>query len=478
MDWVFNKIKDRKRRIDLRRKFLSFLKLIKFMLALADIVSDIYYLSTASFYNDIVYFLAITSLCALPTVLYLIGFLTLYKESKRSLSLSRKLIGLIFWIFIGPILCCIYPLIIFLEIFLPVGYRNLGKFLSLEYFYEALPQLCIQVLNNNISKSWTTSAIVSCTISSLSITLGLFQLSRVKFNQEYISLLKQIEKLAITNVQKNHDHSKNNTLKEDPNSFCVKDKILDSIGISIVDEDIKKNEKENCKSTDSNIPEEFIRLKFFEIFDINELALNMNYDLIIDSNYSENDHKEIEILLKQEFNNYANSLRSETNNFNWRCKPLGFYVLTKMIIVLMMLIINIAYISIADFKYEYIRYLLIFLMGWYYKYSISYIQKLEKQMTFRHLPILRVFINSDYYNLVYLLYNIKPKILRPLKNEFINFPYFWVFFISFQIWNYNDARDYAGLHVAAILFSLLYFFMAIFRIILLCLKRSRDFEYY
>lgn len=467
MDWVFNRIKDRKKRLDYRRHLLLSAKFAKFVFALADIASDIYYISTVHYFNKIVFYLSIASLCALPTIIYLYFFYLYYKCYNKFEGKSKKIIFLIFWIFCGPAACICYPFIMVLENFLPEDLRDLSSFASLEYFYEALPQLCIQVLNNNISKSWKTSKLISFIFSSISLFLGFFQLAKSKFNLDYISFLEDIEQSVLENVKKKCDE--HNEIHED-----IKDRMKNKIlNTSIFEDNLNHNQILIIRE----IPKEFIKLKFYELYDINRLTLNLNYMPITDTIYSDYHHNFVETSLKEEF--YSNTLKIEKKELLSRCcKPKGLYILSKILLVFTILVFNIVYLIVAEFKYEYKRYLLLFFIGWYYKHSISNIQKLEKNIPIKYLAFFRVFTITDFYNLVHLLYKIEIKINNPIKTELIHFPYFWVFFICFQILNYLDIRRNVNFHITAIVFSFVYLLLPVLRIILLLLKRKKDFEYF
>lgn len=470
MDWILNKIKDRENRLGYRRSLLLIAKFTKFIFVLVDIASDIYYISTVRYFNKIIYYLSILSFCALPAIIYFYSFHLYYISYNDVKSKAKMRIFLFFWIIFGPFICFCYPFTIALENFIPKRLAQISTFASLEYFYEALPQLCIQIYNNNQNDSWETISYISCTLSSISLILGLFQLTKSKFDLDYSSFLNQIELCTVKNVKVRCDHARNPVETAEKTNLVVNKVDLDQILVNL-----DQNSKEDLYIID--IPEKFIKYKFYELLDTDKLVLEKKYDLILKDQYSRQAHSFVEDCLKEELEKY--SLRLEKIELLARCcKPLGFYVFTKMVLVFAILVFNIFYVIFAEFESEYKRFLLIFLLGWYYKHSISNIQELESHFHIKYLAIFRVLIITDFYNLVYLLYFTEPKIKKPILTEIFHFPYFWVILIGFQISNYNDNKNKPGFHIAAITISSVYLLMPIFRIAVLYAKRIKNIQFF
>jgi hypothetical protein len=151
--------------------------LLKPCIKIADLVTDIIYISTTDFYNEELFYASIAFLIIQPLVVMIHVSYQLYKEKDHAKQACCICICCA-PIFLPIISVCSEWILYFkfshdnIEYLKNYYMKQIG---FIDCYFESLPQLIIQSINNSIMDEWSTLSIISASFSCAMMAYSLLQ---------------------------------------------------------------------------------------------------------------------------------------------------------------------------------------------------------------------------------------------------------------------------------------------------------------
>ena len=447
---LYDQLKKRKYRVVLLRCFYAFKVVFHTVFVILDILSDIYYLSTVTFYNMALKGLCILFIFIIPAIIYsltLIFLVCKVIKLRRFDEDSRKFTTFTWlWFFFGPALSLIYPAIEKVEMFAPSEYDWLFQLATIEFLMESLPQLLIQGINNSLGDTWNSGTKFSFTISVMSLLRGCYVLSTTWYRRQYEKYLQGIENNIINEVDE-----KLNNIPNDYDTIDNINKIRESVE-NLTQYQIDRNA--------------LIKFKFYENFHSKKVIFNRNFD----DHYQKNKqlHKYIERIISIKFREHENETKLKITCkklFDNLGKPINILIIIQLVLNFVVWFCNLLYLVIADYKNESLRFLLMFFLSLGYVSSLAGNFKNLNGILFRRFLIFKLCIVSHFDNLVKFLFDKRVESNRKLLFEILPLLICWMPVIIIQGINSKLLNKNDGIYRAVIVLNVLCIVFIFFRII-------------